>query len=126
MPIYDRWCESCDWKRADVFEPIVTGIVRCPNGHITERGYLRGTRSAVVQGDDPFVGGKTFENLGHHPVTVYSRAEYKRELQARGLQEFVRHAPIPGTDKSPHTSRWVSMDQQTLDNARVLLERVTG
>jgi hypothetical protein len=65
-------------------------------------------------------GGLTLENLGHEPVTVYSRSELKRELQARGLVEFVRHVPVPGSDKSPHTTSWSSVD---LEAGKALAER---
>lgn len=65
-------------------------------------------------------GGLTLENLGHEPVTVYSRSELKREMQARGLVEFVRHVPVPGSDKSPHTTSWSSVD---LEAGKALAER---
>jgi hypothetical protein len=61
----------------------------------------------AVHGDDKFIGGKTFENLGHEPVTVYSRSELKREMDKRGLQPFVRHVGKPGSDKSDQTVKWV-------------------
>ena len=76
-----------------------------------------------IQTDEAFIGGKTFEHLGHDPVTVYSRGELKRELDARGLEPFVRHQPRPGTDKSPHTELWSTPDAQTLKNAQALLSR---
>lgn len=105
MPVYDRKCPACCWTRIDCYEPIRHHAM-CPEcGTETER--IWSSRTAAVVGDDPFVGGRTFENLGHEPVTVYSRAEYKRELAARGLQEFVRHQGAPGSDKSKHTTRWV-------------------
>lgn len=104
MPIYDRTCHTCGWKRADCYEPIDHQHA-CPTcGAVTEREW---TASAAIHGDDAFIGGKTFENLGHDPVTVYSRSEYKRELAARGLQEATRHVGEQGSDKSKHTSRWV-------------------
>ena len=65
-------------------------------------------------------GGLTLENLGHEEVTVYSRSELKRELKARGLVEFVRHVPVPGSDKSPHTTAWTSVD---LEAGKALAER---
>lgn len=104
MPIYDRQC-ACGWHREDCYEPIRHDCA-CPAcGARTARVWL--SRAAAVIGDDPFIGGKTFEHMGHEPVTVYSRAEYHRELAQRGLREFVRHQPTPGSDKSPHTTRWV-------------------
>ena len=75
-------------------------------------------RSSAI--GDEFIGGLTLENLGPEPVTIRSRTELRRELKARGLVECVRHVPVPGSDKSPHTSSWASVD---LDAARALAER---
>lgn len=105
MPIFDVKCTVCEWQRENVFEhvgkPCVCGQCGQPTEHVWR------SASFAVHGDDQFIGGKTFENLGHEPVTVYSRAELKREMDARGLQPFVRHRGDPGSDKSKHTSRWV-------------------
>jgi hypothetical protein len=81
----------------------------CPHG--------RGVTGAI---GDEFIGGRVYENLGHEPVYIESRSHLKRELQARGLVEMVRHVPIPGTDKSPHTVSWTSVD---LEGATALAER---
>jgi hypothetical protein len=103
MPIYDRACD-CGWKRADCYEPI-SHECTCPKcGALTYREW---TCTAAIHGDDKFIGGVTIENLGHEPVTVYSRSELKREMDARGLEPMVRHQPEQGSDKSKHTSRWV-------------------
>lgn len=85
--------------------------------------HQRGSQAVI--GDDRFIGGMTLENLDHDPVTVYSRSELKREMDARGLQSFVRHMPLKGTDKSPHTTDWSkgSIDPQTLANAKALVSR---
>jgi hypothetical protein len=42
-----------------------------------------------------------------------------------GVEEFIRHRGANGTDKSPYTTDWSkgSIDPQTLENARVLVER---
>ena len=105
MPIYDRACRTCGWTRADCYEP-AQHEEPCPHcGTATVREW---TASRIaVHGDDKYIGGLTLENLGHRPVTVYSRAEYKRELAARGLQESVRHVGLQGSDKNPNTTRWV-------------------
>lgn len=87
---------------------------RCPHEHIA------GGRGADVT----WPGGKTFENLGHEPVTFYSPAEKAAYLKAHRLEEFVRHMPVPGSDKSPHTVSWAAVSQETLDGARAMLERV--
>lgn len=70
--------------------------------------------------DDTFIGGRIYENLGHEPVYVESRSQLKRELAARGLEEFVRHTPVPGSSRSPHTSSWTGVN---LEAGKALAER---
>lgn len=65
-------------------------------------------------------GGLTLENLGHEKVTVYSRSELKRLCKERGVEPFIRHVPVPGTDRSPHTVAWTSVD---LEAGKALAER---
>lgn len=102
MPRYDQSCTSCGWVDEITAQPFVNPP--CPRcGAQTGRIYLGGYR---VVGDE-FPGGKTFENLGHRPVTVYSKSELKREMEKRGLAPKVQHIGTPGSDRSPHTSRWV-------------------
>ena len=57
--------------------------------------------------DDSIPGGMTIENMGPVPLTFHSKSEWRREMKARGLRQAVRHMPLPGTDKSEHTTRWV-------------------
>lgn len=87
----------------------------CPHG------FVSGGRGADVT----WPGGKTFENLGHEPVTLHSPAEKARYLKAHNLEEFVRHQPVPGSDKSPHTTSWAAVSKETLDGATAMLERVS-
>lgn len=68
----------------------------CPHG-----------RSNWTARADDIPGGMVLENMGPEPVTVYSHSERRRLLHERGLQEFVRHVPLRGSDKSPHTTRWI-------------------
>jgi hypothetical protein len=105
MPIFDVRCR-CGWERDDVFEHVNQPSVCGACGEVTEHVWKERALFAV-HGDDAFIGGKTFENLGHEPVTVYSRAELNREMAARGLRPMVRHVGEPGSDKSKHSSRWV-------------------
>lgn len=56
---------------------------------------------------DSIPGGLTIENMGHEPVTVYSKSERRREMEKRGLVDSVRHIGTPDGDRSPHTSRWI-------------------
>jgi hypothetical protein len=80
----------------------------CPHG----RGETTGVEAVT------WPGGITFENLGHDPVTLYSPAELKREMKARGLEPMVRHR-----DGDPHTRSWATMDPYTLEQGRILAER---
>ena len=104
MPIYDRKCNTCGWTRQDCVEP---SDHECACPHCGVNTVREWTCSAAIHGDDKFIGGVTFENMGHAPVTVHSRSEYKAALAARGLREFVRHQPPPGHDKSDKTTRWI-------------------
>jgi hypothetical protein len=70
---------------------------------------------------DSIPGGLVIENLGPEPVRVYSETERRRIMKERGLVEFVRHRPPPGTDKSVHTSNWSAVTQQMLDDAADLV-----
>lgn len=73
-------------------------------------------------GDVTWPGGRTFENLGPEPMTFYSPAEQKRYMKQHGIEEFVRHQPVPGSDTSPHTTRWVSVPDMAA--ATKMLERI--
>lgn len=64
-------------------------------------------RAATVIGDDILGGARMFENLGHEPVYIDSRSSLKRELAARGLMPRVEHKGVPGSDRSPQTTRWI-------------------
>jgi hypothetical protein len=81
---------------------------------------LRAGRGADVT----WPGGRTFENLADTPQTFYSPGELNKYLRAHNLESFVRHQPVPGTDKSPHTTSWAAVSQHQLDGATAMLERV--
>lgn len=120
LPRHDEQCLRCPWEGEVWVAP--GEYPPCPNcGGATERLWRR---SPTVIADE-IPGGLTVENLGHDPVTVYSKSELAREAKARGLEPFVRHVPIPGTDRSPHTTDWSrGTDPQTLANAEALVARV--
>lgn len=97
---------------------------RC--GHVFEIGDWpfcpHGRSSLAVHGDAlDYID----ENLGPHPIHIRSKAQRQHIMKERGLEEFVRHAPLPGTDKSPHTTDWSrgSMDPYTLHAAQDLVSR---
>lgn len=41
------------------------------------------------------------------PRRYYSKSEMAAEAKRRGLTNYVRHVGLKGSDKSPHTTRWV-------------------
>ena len=47
------------------------------------------------------------ETMGHEVVTYRTRSERKRLMKEHKVEEFVRHVGQQGSDKSPHTSRWI-------------------
>src|SRR4029450_5413997 len=100
MPMFDLVCRECQWERRDYYARSSEDRPTCPNGHVAEKVWT--TAPAMIP--DTYTTPQVLENLGHEPVTVYSRSERKRELAARGLQEFVRHVGTPGegSDKSRH------------------------
>ena len=66
-----------------------------------------------------FLGGLVVENMGHEPVTVYSRDEFKRQMIAHGCEQKIKY--VPG-DK--YLTNWaLGIDAQTLANAAVLVSR---
>ena len=95
-----------------------TGLSGCPYEAV---GGVRGAKGADVT----WPGGRTFENLADTPQTFYSPAEKQRFMRERGIEEYVRHQPLPGSDRSPHTTSWAAVSQETLDGARLMLERVS-
>jgi hypothetical protein len=74
--------------------------------------------------DVTWPGGRTFENLSDQPMTFYSPTEKAQYLKANRIEEFVRHVPVPGSDKSPHTVKWAAMSAETLAGAAEMLARV--
>lgn len=100
---YDQVCKACGHIYEIRCEPFANpSCPRCSGP--TERIYLPGTYSVV---GDEIPGGKWVENLGHEPVFVESKSQLKFEAEKRGLVNKVRHIGSPGSDKSPHTTRWV-------------------
>jgi hypothetical protein len=105
MPRFDQHCPFCSWSAEIVAAPFEHPP--CPEcGGDTERFYPIGGGAPGVVGDE-IVGGRWYENLGHAPVWIESKSHLKREMAARNLEHKIRHVGVPGTDKSPHTTRWI-------------------
>lgn len=82
----------------------------CPHG----RGY------STVVGDEM---DHVQVNGTREPIRFRSKQARKRWMKANGLRECAYHIGLDGSDKSKHTRRWEAMDAQTLENARILVER---
>jgi hypothetical protein len=64
------------------------------------------------------------ENMGPEPVHVRSKAEHRRLMKERGLEQVVRHVPHPKGPRFNHTTDWTArMDPYTAKNVKELLER---
>jgi len=107
MPNYDRQCPSCGTVALDCLEPVNTPDPICLCGAQTQRVWL--TTPAVIP--DSIPGGIEIAhglcNADGTPHRYYSRSEMRDEARARGLFNRVEHIPARGSDKSPHTSRWI-------------------
>lgn len=92
----------------------------CPTcGYVTQIGdypFCKGTpeshqRVSFNVIDDSIPGGLEIRhgicNEDGTPRRYYSKSDMKREADRRGWTNVVEHKPMPGTDKSPHTTRWV-------------------
>lgn len=91
-------CERC-LKPSDVGEH---GLYFCP---------LEARSDALSVIGDEIPGGVLIEhgicNEDASPRRYYSKSEMAAEAKRRGLVNFVRHVGEKGSDKSPHTTRWV-------------------
>jgi hypothetical protein len=118
MPLYDRLCTHCGFIAIDVMEPVHVDAVSCPDcGNPTERAWL--TAPAVV-GDEM---EHTQINGLREPRRFTSKQERKRWMKDNGYTERVRHIGLDGGDRSKHTTNWASISPETLENARIMLER---
>lgn len=119
MPRHDQHCTTCDWSGEVWVKPFEHPP--CPKcGAETERLWQQST--SVV--DDSIPGGQWIENLGPQPMFFETKSAILQEAKRRGLEPRVRHVPVPGTDKSPHTTSWAAVSPYQLEQARLLLERV--
>ena len=141
MPFYDFRCVQCSLLMPDVLRPYQDRdqLLLCPDCTIPlERVWVVSSAKRAASDDIP--GGMWLENYGPSPIKVYSHTERKKLLKVGAdgkvrrdkttgepyqLAEMVRHVPVPGTNKSPHTVDWQkgSIDAVTLENARVLVSR---
>jgi hypothetical protein len=81
----------------------------CPTcGAPTEREFTLTGKAPCVVGDECDV---TVEHGICHadgtPKRYTSKADMRAAAKALGWTNVVEHKPMPGSDRSPHTTRWV-------------------
>lgn len=73
----------------------------------------------AIETNERFIGGVTIENMGHDPVTVYSREEFNEQMARHNVEQRIKW--VPG-DK--HLQNWGAyVDPYTLEAARILVSR---
>lgn len=120
MPRYTVRClsETC---RHEVDQMLVGGTHPPCEGCGGPTDYVwraTGASHGIVT-DEAFIGGLVVENLGHDPVTVYSRQDLARRMQEANVEQRIKY--VPG-DK--HLTDWSKgIDPYTLAAAKALVER---
>lgn len=110
MPMYDRKCDSCGETKIDLYEGINIPDPFCDkcDGGCLRRAWL-GHANHVIADDIP--GGIWIDNgicnEDGTPRKYYSKSEMARVAKERGMVNMVRHTTEKGTDKNPHTTRWI-------------------
>lgn len=102
------WCESCKNRATKLFwthDP--TPPCDTCGGPLVEF-YGQDRKAATVIGDeiDLMVPHGVCHADGT-PRRFRSRSELARALKAANLENVVRHMPLRGSDRSPHTTRWI-------------------
>ena len=107
MPMYDRVCTHCQHQMIDCLEPVNAPETPCPEcGKPTQRAWL--TKPSGVIGDECDVWIKHgLCNEDGSPRRYTSKQEIRREEKRRDVVNVVRHVGKKGSDKSPHTTRWI-------------------
>ena len=102
-------CETCGW------------VLRVGDWPFCGRGRDHAPAVANIITDD-IPGGQVIENLGHDPLTFYSKQAIVAEADKRGLRLRDQWA---GPHDQYLTNWAASIDAQTLENARALVSRGT-
>ena len=107
MPVFDLACSAngCDYytdfwlaPRHDAENP------RCPRcGSPTYRAW-RGRMATIIR--DEFVTPMIDDTMAAERQIFHTKSEHRAAMKARGLTIRDRHIGLPGSDKSPHTTRW--------------------
>lgn len=106
--LIDTICPQCKRETVDVWL-VDQEYPTCECGGVTERLW-RASGSAGVIGDD-IPGGIWIKhgicNPDGTPKRYDSKTDIRKAEKATGWSNHVTHVPLPGTDKSKFTTRWV-------------------
>jgi len=99
-------CEHC--QRPTKRLVIHSGELWCTGCHDATKGEITRANGVIP---DEIPGGVEIRNglcnADGTPHRYYSKSEIAREAAKRGLVNHVVHIGSKGSDKSPHTVRWV-------------------
>ena len=102
MPLFDLRCRRCGIIGEQFVRLGIPSPCRACGG-ATDKIWTR--PPAMIR--DSIRGGVVVENLTPHPKRFYSKTEIRDEMRARGVESRVKHVGLPGSDRSPHTTRWI-------------------
>ena len=98
----DLRCDTCHETAIEVWQTKGDPFPPCPEcGSARRRVH---TTFPAVHGDEM---DEVIDNLGRDPIRVRSKAERKRLMKEAGVVEKVQHKGLQGSDKSPHTQRFL-------------------
>lgn len=107
--LVDAVCPGCGDMHTDVWiDRDHPDYPRCRCGPALVRHW--GGAGPAVHGDDIPGGVLIHHGICHDdgtPRRYYSKSEMARAAQARGLTNWVEHVGDRGSDKNPHTQRFV-------------------
>lgn len=109
MPMFDRRCDTCEKVLIDCLEKADIQDLTCKCGGTQKRVWLQ-SAPCVIQ--DSIEGGIWIrhglcDEVTGEPKKYYSKTEIRAEEKRRNYSNIVTHVTPPGSDKSPHTTRWV-------------------
>lgn len=103
MPVFDRACD-CGWYSDFSLEPSTPPVIPCPKcGGATYRAW-RGKMANVI--GDTYHVPLVDDVMTAERQVFQTKSEHRAAMKANGLIHRDRHAPMPGTDTDPHSTRW--------------------
>src|ERR1700681_3513258 len=104
--MYDRKCPSCGAELIDCWEPLTPPEILCVCGQPTQRAWLHNQVSGVISDECDVWVKNGICNFDGTPRHYRFKSEMRAEAKRRGVVNHVEHVGLPGSDKSPHTSKW--------------------